>query len=253
MTVNWWGKRGALIALAAAVSLLTTPVYAQQRVYYHLSSGTGFVINRDGHIITNAHVVRNCRSITILEPRGAHPATLVARDEEKDLAVLKSNYISRTLAQLRWNIVDLQTGDAVVMMGFPGTDGANGRSQFKKTQVTSLKGPVGEPDWIQLSSVAAHGNSGGPLLDQSGNVIAIIKGMAMLYKVDAAGNPVGSAVSQSDVAIPLASLKSFLQAHGIGFYEAASDRQGYADSYLGENAREFTVAVRCVQDPVEPR
>ncbi|MFZ4541528.1 MAG: S1 family peptidase [Rickettsiales bacterium] len=234
--------------LSLLLLITSTTAYAQQTIYYKVSSGTGFVINNDGHVITNAHVVRECKDISILTPAGEENAVLVAEDPKQDLAVLKTDYISPTIAPLRWNISDLRVGDNVIVMGYPGPQGATGKEVFKKTQVKALKGPTGEARWIQLASVAAHGNSGGPVLDGSGNVIAVISGMAVTYKADKAGNPSGNPIGQTDIAITLASLQDFLRDHAINFYESASGMLSYPDEVLLDNARHFTVPVRCIQD-----
>ncbi len=234
--------------LLAFLTLLAAPAFAQQMVYYKISSGTGFVVNNDGHVVTNEHVVRNCKSISILTPKGEEQASLVAVADGYDLALLKTAYVSKTTAPLRWNISDLRVGDGVVVMGYPGQEGSTGQYQYKKTSVTSLKGPTGEDQWIQLKSVASKGNSGGPVLDGSGNVIAVISGMAITYRVGADGNPVGDAVGKSDVAITLSALQDFLRQHAVSFYESTSGAIAYGDGVLRDNARNFIVPVRCIQD-----
>lgn len=230
--------------------LFATPALAQQTVLYKVSSGTGFVVNNEGHVVTNAHVVRGCQSISILTSQGEEQAELVAGDAGQDLAVLKTSYISPYNAPLRWNISELKVGDSVVVMGYPGQEGSTGRYVFKKTSITSLKGPTGEAQFIQLASVATHGNSGGPVLDGSGNVIAVISGTALTYHADAAGKPYGQAIGQTDVAITLAALQDFLRANRINFYETPSGLVAYGDGILRDNAKNFTVPVRCVQDVV---
>ena len=236
-----------LLLVLTALTASFPALAQQQTVYYHYLSGTGFVINKEGNVITNAHVVKDCRSISILTANGEEQATLVAADTKHDLAVLKTPYLSPSVAPLRWNISDLRVGDEVVVMGYPGKEGALGHYQFKKTKVTSLRGPGGQERWIQLASVAAQGNSGGPVLDTSGNVIAVITGMTLSYKADGNGNPEGVPLSQADVAIPLVALQDFLQQQAIGFYESSSDGHGYADGALRDNAHHFIVPVRCIQ------
>ncbi len=223
---------------------------AQGVVTYHISSGTGFVINNDGHVVTNNHVVQACKSISVLTIRGEQPATLVARDETQDLAVLKTSYVPQRYAPLRWNISDLRVGDAILMLGFPGNEGAMGKAQFRKSEVTALTGPGGEPQLLQLRNVAAKGNSGGPVLDASGNVIGVITAIAMVYNADANHQAVGEPIRQSDVVITLAALRDFLQAHGIGFYETGSSNVGSGEATVLDTAQHFTVAIRCVQDMV---
>lgn len=230
------------------IALLASGAHAQQVTFYKLSAGTGFVINNDGNVVTNAHVVRGCQSISILTPLGEESAEIVSADTGQDLAVLKTHYISRTIAPMRWNIADLHVGDNVAVIGYPGQLGANGKAQVKKTRVTSLRGPAGDTKWIQLASVAAHGNSGGPVLDMSGNVIGVISGMALTYKVDEHGQPMGPAVGRTDVVITLAALQDFLHEHGIGFYESATGGTAASDGVITQGAHNFIVPVRCVQD-----
>lgn len=230
--------------------LFSTPAFAQQTVVYKISSGTGFVVNNEGHVVTNAHVVKACKSISILTMKGEEQAELVAADSAQDLAVLKTGYISPYNAPLRWNISELKVGDGVVVMGYPGQEGSTGNYVFKKTTVTSLKGPTGENRFIQLASVASKGNSGGPVLDGSGNVIAVISGTALTYRADSEGKPTGNAIGQADVAITLEALQDFLRANRINFYETPSGLIAYGDGVLRDNAKNFIVPVRCIQDTV---
>ncbi|MES2985322.1 MAG: serine protease [Pseudomonadota bacterium] len=228
--------------------LFVLPAHAQPLTYTRLTSGTGFVVNREGHVITNAHVVQACQSISILTPEGELPATLVASDRERDLAVLKApSFRGKAIAPLRWNIDGLRVGDAVIVMGFPGEEGSTGHSQFKKTTVTSLSGPTGEPNRIQLKSVARHGNSGGPVLDTSGNVIAVITGIALTYKVQPDGRIGREALGQSDFAITLPALQDFLRDYRIQSYKSSSGQIARADSVIQDNGHSFIVPVRCIQ------
>ena len=227
---------------------LSAPIVTAQTTLLKISAGTGFVVNPNGNVVTNAHVVRNCQSMTVLTPHGDTPATLIASDETHDLAVLDVHGLSGVpMAPLRWNIKDLKVNDPVEMIGFPGQAGMEGHVTFKKTTVTSLVGPTGEPLWIQLASVAEHGNSGGPVLDGSGNVIAVISGMAQTYRLTADGKPEAQPIQQSDVAITMASLQDFLNNNRVSFYESASGMTNYDDRRIEENALKFIVSVRCVQ------
>jgi S1-C subfamily serine protease len=133
-------------------------------------------------------------------------------------------------------------------MGYPGERGATGHSVYKKTRVTALRGPAGEEKWIQLANVAAQGNSGGPVLDVSGNVVAVMSGMALTYRADAHGNPIGAVLTQTDVAVTEGALKDFLDEHAIPFSEARSGLMAYDDQALRTNAHRYTVPVRCIQD-----
>jgi S1-C subfamily serine protease len=147
---------------------------------------------------------------------------------------------------LRWNIRDLQVGDDVIVMGFPGQSGIRAKHEFKKTRVTGLRGPTGEERWIQLESVARQGTSGGPVLDMAGNVIAVVSGVATTYRVAPDGSLSGDAIGRADVAITLAALQDFLRAHGISFYESQSGLVAHSDGLIAERAHDFIVPVHCI-------
>ncbi len=236
-----------LILLSLLVVILAAaPALAQTRWLVQFSSGTGFYINRAGHLITNAHVVQSCESITVRTPEGMLPATITARDDARDLAVLKTDIPPDAIAPLRWNIAALRPGDGVELYGFPGEAGANGTAQYSRTTVTGLTGPTGEPQWLQLKSVAQQGNSGGPVLDSSGNVIAVVAGRAETYRTPTATGATPQLVGTADIAITLSALKEFLHQHSIPFYESSSGLVAYSDNMIQYNARKFIAQIQCV-------
>ena len=237
-----------IICLLVVLLLGSASIAPAQTVrMLRVSAGTGFVINNDGNLITNNHVVRECQSINVLTTLGERPAQLVASDPEHDLAVLKISDLGGSgVAPLRWNIHDLKPGDPVELIGFPGQEGIQGHYSFRKTSVTNMQGPQGEPRWIQLASVAQHGNSGGPVLDTAGNVIGVITGVAQTFKIGSDGQIGGQPIGQADVAITLVTLQDFLHTSGIPYYESVSNGID-DDSAIVQNALKFTLPVRCVQ------
>lgn len=244
--------------LISLLLLAASPVLAQQAmvpVVMKVSAGTGFFVNHGGDLVTNAHVINQCQNISVRTLTGERAATLQAIDRTRDLAVLHvvGGAPVPAIASLRWNIRDLKIGDEVVLMGYPGQEGIAGHYQFKKSTVTALKGPTDEPQWLQLTSVAQHGNSGGPVLDGTGNVIGVITGNAttLRYALDASGNRVGSGeqIGNADVAITLPVLEDFLRQHNVGYFQASSGSTAYADILQERRANRFIVPIRCYQGP----
>lgn len=238
----------------AALLLASLPQFAWPQAtttYNQISSGTGFIINRGGDIVTNAHVLSGCQSISLLSEGKEIPAQLLASDREHDLAVIRAPLSGEmAVAPLRFNIRELSIGDTVVVYGFPGVAGVGGQATYKKSTVRALSGPSGEPSLIQLDRVVEHGNSGGPVLDIAGNVIGVVMGIAMTYRTDARGNLSGQPVGQVDVAITLAALQDFLLQNGIRYYQSETGQGGYADGVLARNAGKFIVPVHCLQGQV---
>jgi serine protease Do len=238
-------QRAAFVILGL---LLVPGAGSAQQQYLKYSAGTGFFINRAGHVITNAHVVRGCKEISLHTSSGELPARLVAHDDERDLAVLKTTTTTaHDIAPLRWNIADLREGADLWLYGFPGEAGARGTPNFTRTKLVAMRGPTGEPQWLQLKTTAQHGNSGGPVLDASANVIAVIAGIAETYRPATRPGETMTLIGKTDVAITLASLQDFLRQHQIPFYEAASGMVAYAEPIIARNASRYVFPVRCLQ------
>ncbi|MFL6467862.1 MAG: Do family serine endopeptidase [Pyrinomonadaceae bacterium] len=138
------------------------------------SVGSGFVIDRSGYILTNAHVIDNAAKIVVRLNSGEEfPATLMGTDEETDLAVLKID-AGRPLTALKLADSDkVRVGDWVLAVGSPfglsRTVTAGIVSQIKRET------PDGSPfqRFIQTDAAINRGNSGGPLVNLDGEVIGI--------------------------------------------------------------------------------
>ena len=137
------------------------------------SSGSGVVLTEDGYLITNAHVVAGANMVTILFHNNRRlPASLVGFDAVEDLAVLKVEAEGLTPAQFG-DSNTLRIGEPVAALG----DSLGYRSTFTNGIVSSLGREV-EVDGItmvliQSSAAINFGNSGGPLLNQYGQVMGI--------------------------------------------------------------------------------
>jgi len=136
--------------------------------------GTGFIIDKEGHILTNYHVVAEARQVEVtLSNRKKYRATIVGTDRPHDLAIIQikaTNLTPVTLGDSR----NLRVGQKVYAIGNPfGLSGTMTRGI-----VSSIR-PVQEPDGmrideaIQTDAAINPGNSGGPLLNWHGEVIGI--------------------------------------------------------------------------------
>jgi putative serine protease PepD len=141
------------------------------------SQGSGFVLDSDGHVITNAHVVENAASISVRFPDGTrYDARLVGSDVSTDIAVLKISAPADKLHPLELgSSKDLEVGDSVVAIGSPfGLEGSvtTGIVSGLDREITAQNGFAIEGA-IQTDAAINHGNSGGPLLDAQGRAIGV--------------------------------------------------------------------------------
>jgi len=140
-------------------------------------SGTGFVWDQEGHIVTNFHVIRRADVATVaFDDQNTYSAKLVGSAEYKDLAVLKIDAPAEQLTPLRIGVSsDLEVGRMTFAIGNP-----FGLDQTLTTGVVSALGReiksesgVLIKDVIQTDAAINPGNSGGPLLDRSGQLIGV--------------------------------------------------------------------------------
>jgi serine protease Do len=145
----------------------------QPRNFTQRSLGSGVIIDQDGSIVTNAHVVKNADKIAIkLEDQRSFDAKVVGIDTKTDVALLKIQSPGDLHVATLGNSDDLQVGDWVVAIGNP-----FGLSETVTAGIVSAKGRViGEgpyDDFIQTDASINPGNSGGPLLNLQGDVVGI--------------------------------------------------------------------------------
>jgi putative serine protease PepD len=164
------------------------------------AEGSGFVIDADGHIATNQHVVDGASSITVTFADGkTASAKVVGTDRSTDVAVIKVDAPKSELHPLTFaDSTDVQVGDGVVAIGSPfGLKGT-----VTTGIVSALNRTIEAPNnftisgSIQTDAAINHGNSGGPLLDANGHVI----GINSQIESDSGGNDgIGFAVPSSMV------------------------------------------------------
>ena len=141
--------------------------------------GTGVVINENGTILTNLHVVQGAERITVTFFEGTEsPAGIVSIQPENDLAVLRASKLPDDLqpATMR-STGDLQAGDEVVAIGFPfgiGPSTSAGVISGLKRGFRSPEGGQIMSNLIQFDAAANPGNSGGPLITMDGQVVGIV-------------------------------------------------------------------------------
>ncbi len=148
-----------------------------------LSTGSGFVYDNQGHIVTNAHVVADGDQYEVAFANGDHRrGDIIGQDVDSDLAIIQVTDLPADALPLPLGDVDdIQVGQFVVAIGNPfgeqgsmslGIVSALGRS-LSSQRTSNLGGSYRLPRVIQTDAPINPGNSGGPLLDLQGGVIGI--------------------------------------------------------------------------------
>jgi S1-C subfamily serine protease len=174
---------------------ITSIVYQRNlffQVYPQKGIGSGFIINADGDIVTNNHVIAGSRNVTVtLSDKKQYKADIVGIDRRSDLAILHIN-AGRKLPFVRLGTSDdLVVGQKVLAIGNPfGLEGTL-TTGIVSSLGRSLQNEDGEEleGLIQTDAAINPGNSGGPLLDSRGNVIGI---NTAIYSPRSGGGEAGS-------------------------------------------------------------
>ncbi|MCE7946402.1 MAG: PDZ domain-containing protein [Chloroflexi bacterium CFX4] len=166
-------------------SVVNIEVVTRTRTDEFDGSGSGFVLDREGHIVTNAHVVYDAREIIVTFRDGYQAnAEIIGTDDFSDLAVIKVNTDPKRLLPVTLgDSTDLKVGQSVIAIGNPfglvssmttGIISATGRTLNSARMLSPrTRTPFQNPSIIQVDAQINPGNSGGPLLDINGAVIGV--------------------------------------------------------------------------------
>jgi S1-C subfamily serine protease len=142
--------------------------------------GTGFLINKDGYIITNYHVIQNAKNITIKGIKGdfstSFKANIIAKDISSDIALLKieSSLIVFDSIPYSINYEVVNQGEQLFVLGYPLINSMGLEIKLTDGLISSSSGYDGDISTYQISAAVQPGNSGGPVFDLNGNLIAIV-------------------------------------------------------------------------------
>jgi S1-C subfamily serine protease len=167
------------------------------------SRGSGFVIDKEGHIITNYHVVEGVTDLEVAFPSGLKTrAEILGTDLDSDIAIIKVDVPAEELHPLTFSDSDqVQVGQTVIAIGNP--FGFNGTmtmgivSGLGRTMRSLHEAPEGglfsSGDIIQTDAAINPGNSGGPLLNLNGDVVGVNRAI-YTNNFDDVGQPLNSGV-----------------------------------------------------------
>lgn len=159
------------------------PIGHRKRDKVQVGSGTGFLLDIVGYIITNFHVVENAENIKVVftELNKSYPAVIKYKDENNDLALLQIDSaldLRALLGELPYSIDfsgNVNVGQDVFTLGYPLSNVlGSSNSKLSTGIINGLTGLNEDPRLYQISIPIQPGNSGSPLLNYDGEVIGVI-------------------------------------------------------------------------------
>jgi S1-C subfamily serine protease len=206
-----------------------------------IASATGFYITRAGHILTAAHVIKECKTVRAqLIGEAPAAAVVIAKSEADDLALLKTERGPETVAPIR--IGSLRLGEQIVQFGFPLATSLASSGNLTTGNIAALAGLRDDHRMIQISAPSQPGNSGGPVLDLQGRVVGVlVGGFGMRY-----ARSTGTLPQNINFAVKSSVTMSFLEAQGVSI-EPGTAGQDMSVADVAERARKFTARIDCFE------
>ena len=193
-------------------------------------SGSGFFVSRDGHIITNHHVIDGCNNTKVSFKGNQLDAKILAVDKMNDIAILKTNIKPNSIFPISNEDVSLL--EDVVVAGYPLGKQVSSAIKTHKGVVTALAGAGDNYSNFQTDATINAGNSGGPIMNQKGNIVGI-----------AVQTWVEEGVQGIHFGIKSSTLKTFASSNNLTFAQANNRELSNKD--LGKLITEATVYIEC--------
>jgi S1-C subfamily serine protease len=203
------------------------------------SGGTGFVVNSTGQVLTNAHVVDHCESITGTIGGEERALALMANDPANDLAVLKLSAPGAHFATFRDR--DARLAESIIVPGFPLPGVLSSTMHVTTGLVSNLASMHDNTSSFQMSAPTQPGNSGSPVLDQAGNVVGVVAGGLDAEEMLQESGDVPQLVN---FAIKTSVVRSFLESNSVEFRLAKSTVDRGTEEIAAE-ASLYTLPLTC--------
>lgn len=193
-------------------------------------SGTGFIVSNSGHIISNHHVVEGCKTTKVSFKGLVVDANVLAVDKVNDIAILQANIKPNKIFSVSKDDVSLL--EDVIVAGYPLGKNISSAIKTHKGVVTALAGAGDNYSEFQTDATINQGNSGGPVINQKGNVV----GVAVALMDVSVGQNMFFAIKSS-------TLKQFANSNNLKF--ANPKMKNLSNKELGNLITESTVYLEC--------
>ena len=226
------------------------------------TSGSGFFVSKTGHVITNQHVVADCKKVTVGDKADKQvQADVLEKDARNDLALLKISSLKMASAdtksliqKLGIKIVplasggllrseDLELGEDVLVAGYPYGEIFSNTIKVTKGIVSANRGLGDDTAQFQIDAAVQPGNSGGPIYDENGNVVGVVVAQLNKRKFE---KIIGSMPENVNFGIKASTVRQFLTSSGLPT-KWSDKSKPVSTKHLAKIAKRQTVMVVCHQ------
>jgi len=194
------------------------------------SSGTGFFVSTNGHMVTNNHVIEGCDTVKAHYKGRELNADVLFTDRSNDLAIIKANIKPEKVFPVSNEDVSLL--EDIIVAGYPLGKNISASIKTFKGSVTALSGFGDNFSNFQIDASLSSGNSGGPIINQKGNVVGVA--VEKLVEVGVEGFNFG---------VKSSTLKTFASSNQIKFQDPSTEE--LSNKELGQLITEATIYLEC--------
>jgi len=206
-----------------------------------ITTASGFIINNHGDALTNYHAIRDCLNVELHLGKTTSHAQIQYIDEKDDLALLASNITPKNLASFAGRKLSPRLGDDVIVMGFPLQGVLSSSPSLTTGNISAMAGVKNNESVYQITAPVQQGNSGGPVLNNSGAVVAVVQSKLNAVTV---ANYTGDIPQNVNFAIKNNVIKNFLRTNQIK-YTTLNKFKKLSTADIAETASSYTVEVSC--------
>ena len=204
--------------------------------YSVAGSGSGYLVDNNGHVVTNEHVINGCSIITTGKN---NTAELLRADATNDIAIIKSSDSEKYKA-MSFSNKDPALGQRIFVSGFP-LNQILENLNFTSGTVSSEVGLMQNINQFQFTAPIQPGNSGGPILNENGGVIGMSVATVSNKKFE---EMLDTLVQNMNFGIRQSSIQSLLDQEGIK-YEKANPNWFKNEESVAEVAKSGTMLIKC--------
>ena len=205
---------------------------------FKVASGSGFYVSTQGHIITNHHVIDGCKEMKVHANGHVLNAVQIADDRRNDLALLRTYTTPKQVFSLSTeSSFPLQE---IIVAGYPFGNNVSSTLKFTQGIVSSIAGLGNDYSQIQIDAALQPGNSGGPILDQYGNVVAVAVAKLSLEKIL---KDYGVVPENTNFGVKSSAVRNLMQGNGVALKSPNTEVLSKQD--LSKVATDGTVFLSC--------
>ena len=222
--------------LSPPAPVVKTPTQSDEII--SASSGSGFAVSADGYVITNNHVIEGCKEVVVHTKSKDVTMRVITYDPQNDLALLKGDFRPSRVFALSSSRPELLQD--VYVAGYPFGKAISTSVKVTKGIISSLTGIGNNSSNIQIDAALQSGNSGGPIIDEMGNVVGVA-----VSKLDAKYmfENFGSIPENTNFGIKSSTVRNILDSNDVN--NPSPNQSTISKSLLGKMISNGTYYISC--------